>query len=199
MSNKNPLGLFAIFTTLLVCSSFVAEALEAPKMDSSVENYSAYSHLVDVKFTEAAVLETDTPPTTSVVEITGTTTTSTVVATPYEGEGGAEPQLPTGKCDEWYITALDAGWEMGQLTKLGQIMWAESRCLHDVSNCCSYGLAQMEWSAHKHWLKSDFGITDKYELYDPLLNLQTAKWLFDYAEEHYGCGWQPWYMSGDWC
>ena len=137
----------------------------------------------------------------------------------YEGEGGAEPTtaylattttttpttttavpLPEGKCSEWYSVALEAGWEYDQLTKLGRIIWAESRCTPDIANkTYSYGLAQMEWSAHHHWLASEFGITEREALFDPYTNLLVAKWLFDYADTHYGCGWQPWYMSGEWC
>jgi len=108
--------------------------------------------------------------------------------------------LPDGKCSEWYPQALEAGWEVDQLTKVGRIAWAESRCQHDIANkTYSYGLMQVEWSAHKGWLESEFGITDREALYDPVVNFEVSKWLFDYAEEHYGCGWQPWYMSGDWC
>jgi len=108
--------------------------------------------------------------------------------------------LPEGKCSEWYPQALEAGWEVDQLTKVGRIAYSESRCQHDIANkTYSYGLMQIEWSAHRGWLESEFGITDREELYDPVVNFEVSKWLFDYADEHYGCGWQPWYMSGNWC
>jgi len=108
--------------------------------------------------------------------------------------------LPEGKCSEWYPQALEAGWEVDQLTKVGRIAYSESRCQHDIANkTYSYGLMQIEWSAHEGWLESEFGITDREELYDPVVNFEVSKWLFDYADEHYGCGWQPWYMSGNWC
>lgn len=108
--------------------------------------------------------------------------------------------LPDGSCSEWYAVALEAGWSIDQLQKLGRIMWRESNCIHDIANkTYSYGLTQIEWSAHKDWLDSEFGITEREALYDPYTNLLVAKWLYDYAEEAYGCGWQPWYMSGDWC
>jgi len=108
--------------------------------------------------------------------------------------------LPEGPCSEYYEVALDAGWEIDQLNKLGRIMKAESACIHDIANkTYSYGLTQIEWSAHKDWLDSEFGITEREALYDPYTNLLVAKWLFDYAENTYGCGWQPWYMSGNWC
>jgi hypothetical protein len=120
-----------------------------------------------------------------------TTTTSSTTTTMV---------LPDGDCSEWYPVALDAGWSIDQLTKLGRIIFKESSCQHDVANkTYSYGLTQIEWSAHKGWLESEFGIVEREDLFDPYTNLVVARWLFDYAKESYGCGWQPWYMSGDWC
>lgn len=108
--------------------------------------------------------------------------------------------LPDGKCSEWYDVALDAGWERDELTKIGRIVWAESRCDADATNkTYSYGLLQIEWSAHEGWLETEFGITERADLYDPYTNFVVGRWLFDYADRNYGCGWQPWYMSGDWC
>src|SRR6056300_211414 len=138
-------------------------------------------------------------------------TTTTSVVDYYQGEGGPEPEyhletttttlpLPDGYCSEWYSIAVEAGWSIDQLQKLGNIMWKESNCIHDIANkTYSYGLTQIEWSAHYRWLDSEFGVTERESLYDPYVNLLVAKWLYDYAEEEYGCGWQPWYMSGDWC
>ena len=123
------------------------------------------------------------------VEIKATTSTTTTTVA-----------LPDGSCSEWYPVALEAGWSIDQLQKLGRIMWRESNCIHDIANkTYSYGLTQIEWSAHKGWLESEFNITVREDLYDPYTNLLVAKWLFDYAKDSYGCGWQPWYMSGDWC
>jgi len=144
----------------------------------------------------------------NVFEFASTTTT---VVDYYQGEGGPEPEyhletttttlpLPDGKCSEWYSIAVEAGWAIDELEKIGRIIYAESRCIADIANgSYSYGLTQIEWSAHYEWLDSEFGITEREALYDPYVNLLVARWLFDYAEETYGCGWQPWYMSGDWC
>ena len=126
------------------------------------------------------------------VKSTTTSTTTTTIA------------LPDGDCSEWYPVALDAGWSIDQLEKLGVILWRESNCRNDVANkTYSYGLTQIEWSAHHSWLESEFGITEREELYDPYINLMVAKWLFDYAEDTYSCGWQPWYPSvpnyQEWC
>lgn len=138
---------------------------------------------------------------------------TTTTIEPYF-EGGLEPPyhletitsstttiaLPDGKCSEWYPVAIEAGWSIDQLNKIGRIMYAESRCIHDIANgSYSFGLTQIEWKAHYKWLETEFGITESEDLYDPYTNLLVAKWLHDYAEENYGCGWQPWYMSGDWC
>ena len=123
---------------------------------------------------------------------TTSSTTSTTTTMPLAGIDGA-------LCPEWWDVAVEAGWGIDLLPKLDRIMWAESRCQDYAYNCCSLGLVQMEWSAHKHWLASEFDITDRNELFDPYTNLVVAKWLFDYAVEHYGCGFQPWYMSGEWC
>lgn len=141
------------------------------------------------------------------------TTTTTTTIQEYLGEGGPEPTthylsstttstttpLPEGKCSEWYQHAVDVGWPEERLQKLGRIMWAESRCLPDVRGSGSYGLTQMQYSAHKDWLLEEFGVRESTELYEPYLNLASALWLAEYAEVHYGCWAQPWYMSGDWC
>lgn len=163
-----------------------------------------------VVFAEAEPVQA--PATTTTTVVTTTTPPTTATIEPHF-EGGQEPPyhletttttttvapLPEGKCSEWYQTALDVGWSEERLPLLGRIMYAESRCLPDVRGSGSYGLAQMQYSAHKHWMKSEFGITSAEELYDPALNLATALWLAEYAEEHYSCWAQPWYMSGDWC
>lgn len=146
----------------------------------------------------------------NVLESLATTTTTSIVDY-YQGEGGPEPEyhletttttepLPEGKCSEWYPIAIEAGWAIDELNKIGRIMYAESRCIADIANgSYSFGLTQIEWKAHYGWLETEFGITNQEALYDPYVNLLVARWLFDYAEEAYGCGWQPWYMSGDWC
>ena len=107
--------------------------------------------------------------------------------------------LPSGKCEEWFPLAVEVGWPVDRLEKLGRIIWAESRCLPDVSATGSFGLTQIQYNAHDGWLRDEFGVTDRTQLYDPELNLRAALWLAGYAERTYGCWSQPWYMSGDWC
>ena len=156
----------------------VVQGAEAPSATSTTT--------VEVSTTTTVAPPSTTVSTTSTLPIVQTTTTTTL-------------PLPEGKCDEWFPLAVEVGWDIDRLEKLGRIMWAESRCLPDVRGAGSYGLAQMQYSAHKGWMLSDFGITDREELYDPTLNLLTALWLAEYAEQHYGCWAQPWYMSGEWC
>ena len=109
-----------------------------------------------------------------------------------------EIYLPEGKCSEWYPTAVKVGWPKERLTRLGDIMWAESRCQHDVvSRTKDYGLTQINWAAHGKRLSEK--TVDKENLLVPETNLREALWIADYAAEHYGCWSQPWYMSGNWC
>ena len=145
----------------------------------------------------ATPISTTVPPSTTVsttsappiVQITTTSTSTTTTTEP----------LPEGKCSEWYESALDVGWPREWLPLMGRIAWAESRCLPDVYGTGALGIMQMQWNAHRHWMATEFGITTRDDLYDPVTNLTTALWLARYAEEHYGCWAQPWYMSGDWC
>ena len=142
----------------------------------------------EVTTTTTTVPPSTTVPTPSTLPIVQPTTTTTTLA------------LPDGRCSEWFPLAVEVGWPIDRLEKLGRIMWAESNCLDDVANkTYSYGLLQMEWSAHKGWMASEFGVTSREELFDPRTNLTVGLWLAEYAAEHYGCWSQPWYMSGDWC
>lgn len=162
----------------LTAFSFVQAAEEVPPPSTSTT--SSAPSTIPVVQTSTTVSPTTTLP-------KPTTTTSTTIP------------LPEGKCSEWFPLAVEVGWPLDRLEKLGRIMWNESRCQPDVSATGSYGLTQVQYNAHDDWLLAEFGITDSEDLYDPTLNLLTALWLAEYAEEHYGCWAQPWYMSGDWC
>ena len=94
--------------------------------------------------------------------------------------------------------ALAAGFTEADLPMLDRIVWNESNCQHDViSPTRDYGWAQINWAAHGHRLTAK-GL-DRDDLLDPYTNMVEALWIAEYATEHYGCRWQPWYMSGDWC
>ena len=112
------------------------------------------------------------------------------------------PSVPTSaitpRCQEWWDTALTVGWQESDLLQLGAIMYAESRCIPDaISQTSDYGLAQINWTAHGERLSAK-GLT-KQDLLDPVINLREARAIADFAGTHYGCQWQPWYMSGSWC
>lgn len=171
---------FAIFVALILV------VIPEPVVQSSfIATTTTQVPITTTTTTTTTIPEPPVP--VAVVKIRPTTTTTTI---PY----------PEGKCSEWYPTAYQAGWPLEDLPKLGRIMWAESNCIHDIANkTYSYGLVQIEWSAHKNWLKTEFNITEREALYDPYTNLLVARWLYNYAQTHYGCGWQPWYMSGSWC
>lgn len=132
---------------------------------------------------EVPVPETTTTTTTTIPP----TTTTTTLYLPEDG-----------KCTEWWSEALRAGWPEDDLPKLGRIMWAESRCQPEVVGTGAYGLTQIQWNAHSHWVKAEFGFS-KEDLFIPYNNFLAARWLYHYAQNAYGCGWQPWYMSGSWC
>jgi len=86
-----------------------------------------------------------------------------------------------------------------------RVMHKESRCIYTVfngddPNGGSIGLFQinMFWCKPSRyfkdgWLQSQ-GILDECgDLYNPLINLQAAKAIYDYSVEHNdGNGWQPW-------
>jgi hypothetical protein len=129
---------------------------------------------------------------------TTTTQQSTTTTTIPETTTTTTLHLPEdGKCTEWWEIAVSVGWPEELLPQLGRIMWSESRCLPDVTGTGAIGLTQIQWSAHSHWV-TDLGYI-RENLFIPVINLEVAWVLYNMAEEDYGCGFQPWYMSGDWC
>lgn len=143
---------------------------------------------VDTVPSTVAVTTTTAPPTTTTTVAPATTISTTTTTT---------TTLPEGKCSEWFSTAVSVGWPVDYLERLGAIMWAESRCQPDVFGTGALGLTQIQWNAHSHWIKP-LGVS-KEMLYDPATNLFIAWELAQYADQHYGCWAQPWYMSGEWC
>jgi hypothetical protein len=142
------------------------------------------------------------PPTTTTTPPPVTSTlppvqTSTTVAVTLPAE--PEPEgIDKARCPDMWRVALAAGFTEDDLPKLDRIVWEESNCLHDVvSRTSDYGWAQINWAAHGHRLTAK-GVT-RDDLLDPYTNMVEALWIADYAEANYGCRWQPWYMSGDWC
>lgn len=136
-----------------------------------------------------------TTPSTTVPTTTTLPIPASTVTLPAEPEpAGIEDAL----CPDMWRTALAVGFTEDDLETLDEIVWSESNCRADVvSHTSDYGLAQINWAAHGARLSAK-GIT-RDMLLDPVTNLTEALWIADYATEHYGCRWQPWYMSGDRC
>lgn len=119
--------------------------------------------------------------------------------------------LPTDlKCPQWWPTLV--AFFGDQARNADRVMWAESRCenIHrtnsgtrtaaeatalGVVGTGDHGLFQIN-RVHLDWLEQDWGITAE-DLMVPAMNTVAALLLFDWAEDTYGCGWQPWYMSTD--
>lgn len=129
-----------------------------------------------------------------------TTTTTTVYVPPVPVSSvRLVPGIDDALYPEWWLVALDAGWPADHLPILDDVLYRESRGTVDVIGTGAYGLTQIQWNAHHEWITELFGVTDPTQLFDPLLNLQVAWHLHQMAHDMYGCGWQPWYMSGNWC
>lgn len=124
-----------------------------------------------------------------------TTTISTTTAPSTTTTTEPIPGIETARYPDLWITAVEAGWPTDRLPVLDLIAYHESRGQTDVIGNGAYGALQIQWSAHKDWLKSELNITEPEQLFDPLTNMIAALWLAEYAETNYGCWAQPWYMS----
>lgn len=127
----------------------------------------------------------------NVYEEPATTTTSTTAAVSVGW---------SGKCVEWWSTAMRMGWPEHLLPTLGEVMWNESRCQSDAHNKRSddLGLTQVNWGYHDQRTHS-LGYT-KYDLFVPAVNLMIAYDIYlDALETSPNCGWWPWKASGDYC
>jgi hypothetical protein len=119
-----------------------------------------------------------------------TTAPATTTATPSASSEGS------GRCGEWWPTALSAGWPEHRLDVLDDILWDESRCQADVtSSTGDWGLLQINWATWGDYVES-FGLT-REDLLVPTVNLWLGLQIADLAGEA-GWGWcQPWHMSGE--
>ena len=112
-------------------------------------------------------------------------------------------------CPQWWGLAREAGWTDDLLPTLDYVMWRESRCLTSAHNTtlnrdgsADIGLTQINdrsWCEPTRWYPNGYlqtiGILPTVgceHLFDPYLNLLSAKAIYDYAKEHNGNGWQPW-------
>lgn len=119
------------------------------------------------------------------------TTTATVVRVDQVAEDA--------RCPEWW-SLLEAFWPADELLNADRVIWAETRCqnIHRSNTGTigygDHGLFQIN-AVHLDWL-ADWNITAE-DLMVPAMNVVAAWLLFDWAQDTYGCGWQPWYMSTD--
>jgi hypothetical protein len=112
-------------------------------------------------------------------------------------------------CPQWWGLALDAGWTEDLLPTLDYLLWKESRCDHTQHNTTlnrdgstDIGLTQINdrsWCLRTRWYPKGYlqtiGVLPTVgceHLFDPYLNLLSAKAIYDYAQQHNGNGWQPW-------
>ena len=108
--------------------------------------------------------------------------------------------VPSGlRCPE-YWPVLQAFWPEHLLRQADYVVWAETRCqnLHrsdvGVIGSGDHGIFQVN-GINLDYL-SGWGITAD-DLMNPAQNAVAALILFQWAENKYGCGWQPWYNSVD--
>jgi hypothetical protein len=120
------------------------------------------------------------------------------------------PEPPAeARCPQWWGLARDAGWTDDLLPTLDFVMWRESRCLTSAHNTtlntdgsADLGLTQINdrsWCEPTRWYPNGYlqtiGVLSTVgceQLFDPYLNLLSAKAIHDYALQHNGNGWQPW-------
>ena len=143
------------------------------------------------------------------------TPTPTPVTTLYEAPIVPESTttLPTppadALCPQWWGMARDAGWTDDLLPTLDYVMWRESRCQPEAHNTtlnrdgsADVGLTQINdrsWCLGTRWYPKGYlqtiGVLPTVgceQLFDPHLNLLSAKAIYDYAKRTNGNGWQPW-------
>ena len=137
-----------------------------------------------------------TPPTT--VPVTATTPVATAPATTTTALVPEPVAVPPARCGEWWPTARSMGWTDELLETLDRIMWNESRCQADaISPTNDYGLVQVNWATWGSTVTS-LGYT-KRDLLVPAVNLLIGRLIYQTALDAGWCGWEPWYMSGDYC
>jgi hypothetical protein len=137
-----------------------------------------------------------TPPAT--VPVTATTPVATAPATTTTALARESVAVPPARCGEWWPTARSMGWTDELLETLDRIMWNESRCQADaISPTNDYGLVQVNWATWGSTVTS-LGYT-KRDLLVPAVNLLIGRLIYQTALDAGWCGWEPWYMSGDYC
>ena len=87
------------------------------------------------------------------------------------------------------IDAIRAAWPDAHVSTALGIAKRESRLRPDVRGCGGrcYGLFQIVFPVHRHWLAS-IGVTQPAQLLDPVVNAKAAYHLFKLT----GSNWSPW-------
>ena len=146
---------------------------------------------------------TPTPETTLITLPIASQTTSTTTTT--------LPIPADARCPQWWPLAVETGWTLDLLPTLDYVMWRESRCDPTQHNTelnadgsTDVGLTQINdrsWCLPTRWYPGAYLQTvgalptvGCEQLFDPYLNLISAKAIYDYALEHNGNGWQPWQL-----
>ena len=161
--------------------SGVAQPEERPTLDRKVAGSIPATRATSLSEAPRTPSERSYATVTTTTALPSTTTTTTL------------PGIDNARYPEWWPVAVDAGWPTELLPTLDLVMHKESRGLPDVIGAGSWGLLQLQWSAHKDWMTEH--VTSREELLDPYTNLHLGWLLYQIAAEWYGCGWQPWYMS----
>lgn len=109
-----------------------------------------------------------------------------------------------GKCGEWRDLAVAIGWPVEQWPTLSYVLHRESRCNIDSFNPTdpnggSRGLMQINgfWCrpnryTSQGWLQDKGILSHCDDLYNPEINLRAGLAMWNYSEDHNGCGWRPW-------
>lgn len=178
--------------TAAVVTALVAGLYATGGAEADLE-YAAPIRVTEPTYYRPATTSTTTTvpapvPTTAEVIIVEPTTTAAIP--PTVGSRSA-------RCGEWWPTAVAAGWPEHLLEELDAVLWGESRCTPDVvSSTGDWGLAQINWSAHRELVES-LGY-NRDALLVPAVNLLVARLVFQLAENMWWCGWEPWSASVDW-
>ena len=121
-------------------------------------------------------------------------------------EGAVEPRYDLPKpagiedalCPDWWQLALEVGWTEEQLPILDRVMWNETRCIPDlISGSKDYGLVQINRAVWQETVEANGWTMD--DLLIPRNGLAMGLIVYAEAEAMGWCGWQPWFMSGDYC
>jgi hypothetical protein len=132
---------------------------------------------------------------------------TTTVAPPVTAPRTTTPPLAVDmvrSCDDALRIAIQEGWPADELATLSVVLFRESACKPWAFNPRdraggSRGLLQLN-GAHcesTRWAPGGFfqyhGLIEECDdLFNPRLNLRAGWFLYQFAEQAYGNGWQPW-------